>query len=218
MQRPPSYLANEDALDALCHHFSLGKALYPPNTPLQPTFNMPLISQAAQMPTHVLAIVPPDGNSSAAPLMIPVDVNMYHQCFSRADLLPSFPGRASTHSPLRPWGPTPHHHPARHSYHGAARRVPPLLFLFGLGLETDLNLLASRILPPDVIGEFPNAAAMATVMSRLREPQFEWYLRYNQGIWKNVLALAPRNTALVELVQTAWNVTADARRIRLRLR
>ncbi|KAJ6591193.1 hypothetical protein DFH09DRAFT_1026243 [Mycena vulgaris] len=213
----PSFLANEEPLDALCHHFSLVKTLFPSNTPLQPTFDMQFEMQfpsGGRMATHVLAILPQDGNPSVPPLMVPIDAHLYHQCFGRADLLPQ-------PTPV----PIPHLVPGTqiHSVtlpvismsppHGLSI---PLVLLFGLGLETDLNLLASRILPPEVIGEFPNAAAMSTVMSRLKEAQFDWYLRSNQGMWKNILALAPRNTALVELVQTAYKVVADARRMRVR--
>jgi hypothetical protein len=92
-----------------------------------------------------------------------------------------------------------------------------LLLLFGLGLETEPNLLACRLLPANVIEEFPNASAMAYVLSRLRDDRFEQLLRYNQGIWKNILALGLKNAVLVEMVQTVWNVTAEARRIRQRL-
>jgi hypothetical protein len=203
-----------ELFSALCHHFSVAKTLVPSNIPLQPTFDMQLIAPASRMPTHVLAILPPDGNPNVPPLMIPVDAHLYHQCFSHADFLPQ-PTQA----------PVPHLVPGSqlpfvtlpvipvNTPHGASI---PLVLLFGLGLETDLNLLAARILPPEVIGEFPNGAAMSTVMSRFKEPMFDWYLRYNQGMWKNVLALAPRNVALVELVQTANKVVADARRMRVR--
>ncbi|KAJ7291037.1 hypothetical protein C8J57DRAFT_1271188 [Mycena rebaudengoi] len=215
----PSFLTTEEPLDALCHHFCLSKRLYPANTRLQPTFDMFLNSPATQLPSHVLAIASQDSHPSnhVPPIMIPVDVAMYHQCFGRVDLLPQLP--PGNHSP------TPHLDAGAQLPTVTLPVIPitvphsvsiPLLFLFGLNFETDLNLLAARLLPPEVVGEFPNAAAMSMVMSRLREPQFDWYLRYNQGIWKNTLALAPHNTALVGLVQNCWNVTAEARRIRLR--
>jgi hypothetical protein len=58
---------------------------------------------------------------------------------------------------------------------------------------------------------------MAQVMARTcSEEQLQRYVIHNQGLWKNILALGPRDMTIVELVQTAWNVTADARRIRQR--
>jgi hypothetical protein len=92
----------------------------------------------------------------------------------------------------------------------------PLLLLFGLRLETDSNLLAWRLLPANVVEEFPHASAMAHVLSRLRDDMFQQLLRYNHGMWKNILALGLKNTVLVEMVQTVWNVTTEARRIRQR--
>ncbi|KAJ7701837.1 hypothetical protein B0H17DRAFT_1044879 [Mycena rosella] len=209
-----SFSTNEDALDVLCHHFSLVKRLFPPNTPLQPTFEMQLTGPASRMATHVLAVRPSDGNPKSPLLMVPVDGPLYHQCFGRADFVPQSTTAPAPHLLAGAQLPSvtlpviPVEVP-----HGASL---PLVLLFGLGLETDLNLLASRILPPEVIGEFPNAAAMSTVMSRYKEHLFDWYLQYNQGMWKNILALGPRNTALVELVQTAYKVLADARRMRVR--
>ncbi|KAJ7905127.1 hypothetical protein B0H13DRAFT_2023442 [Mycena leptocephala] len=206
----PSFLTNEEPLAALCHHFSLAKTLYPPNTPLQPTFDMQLIAPVSGTPTHVLAVLPAANNPNIPPLMVPVDANLYHQSFSNVDFLPQVaPGTPP---------PVPHLVPGTQIPSLTLSVVPvnaphglsiPLLLIFGLGLETDRNL-ASR--------EFPNAVEMSTVMSRLPEPQFDWYLRYNQGLWKNILALAPRNSAFVELVQTTYKVVADARRMRLRRR
>ncbi|KAJ7093916.1 hypothetical protein B0H15DRAFT_831222 [Mycena belliarum] len=210
----PSFLAKEEAFDALCHHFSLVKALLPPNTPLQATFDMQMSAPASRTATHVLAVVPPDGNPNVPPLMFPVDAHLYHECFERADFLPPLGPRPVPHLAAGAQLPTvtlpviPVNVP-----HGISI---PLVLLFGLGLETNLNHLAARLLPPDVIGEFPNAAAMSTVMSRYKESQFDWYFQYNQGMWKNILALAPRNTALVEHVQTAYKVVVDARRMRSR--
>ncbi|KAJ7216480.1 hypothetical protein GGX14DRAFT_562041 [Mycena pura] len=212
-----SFLANREPLDALCHHFSLAKASFPANTPLPSTLDMHLIAPASRLPTHILAILPAEDKPHVPPLLVPVDAFLYHQTFDSAAFVPQLP-------PGTP-PPTPHLDPASQRPALALPVVPvhaphalslPLLLLFGAGLETDSNLLAARILPPDVIGEFPNAAAMATVMSRLPEGPFQFYLMLNHGLWKNTLALAPRDTALVELVRITYKVVADARRLRMR--
>jgi hypothetical protein len=36
---------------------------------------------------------------------------------------------------------------------------------------------------------------------------------YNQGIWKNVLALGLQDPRVMSVVQTVWNVTAESRKI-----
>ncbi|KAF7366431.1 hypothetical protein MSAN_00900000 [Mycena sanguinolenta] len=197
----PSYLANENPLDALCHHFSLARALFPPNTPLHPTFDMQVIAPVSRSPTHALALLPVDNNPNIPPLMVPVDAYLYHQSFGNVDLLPQV---APSHPPL-----APHPVPGSQSLAITLPVVP---------VKTDRNLASRILLPPEAIGEFPNALEMSSVMSRLPESQFEWYFRYNQGLWKNILALAPRNTAFVELVQMTYKVVADARRMRLRRR
>lgn len=148
--------------------------------------------------------------------MVPVDAGMYNNGF-RVDLIPpALPGSTS---------PVPYNHPSSRVLTVSLPVVPtsvphvasmPLLLLFGLNLETQTNLLALHLLPAQVIEEFPNAAAMAQVMSLLPEDDMQRRVTYNQGIWKNVLALGVRNPNVVELIQTAWNVTAEARRLRQR--
>lgn len=177
---------------------------------------MPVIRDA-HMPTHVLAVSQPDSNPANPILMLPIDASLYEQGFRVELNLPqTAPGTAS---------PIPYTTEDSETPMVSLPIVPitvphassmPLLLLFGLSLENQPNLLAWRLLPPQVIEEFPNAAAMSQIMSRLREEQFERHFRYNQGLWKNILALGLRSTRLVELVQTAWNVTAEARKIRHR--
>lgn len=178
---------------------------------------MPVLRDT-NLPTHVLAAVQADTNSAVPPSMYPIDANLYAHGFRVAlDLSQVLPGLSPSTPRLVDGLPTP-----IISLPVIPITVPhaaslPLLLLFGMSFETQPNLMAWRLLPPQVIEEFPNAAAMSQVFSRLRDDaQFERYVRYNQGLWKNVLALGLRNTRLVELVQTAWNVTAEARRIRQR--
>ena len=55
---------------------------------------------------------------------------------------------------------------------------------------------------------------MAQVLSQLGDDLFNRVVRYNKGLWANVLALGLRDAQLTGLVQTAWNVAAEARRMR----
>ncbi|TFK31713.1 hypothetical protein BDQ12DRAFT_93371 [Crucibulum laeve] len=214
MQRT-SYLAmSEEPLDALCHHFNVSRVNFSGGM-IPSTIDMPVLRDA-HMPTHVLAVLPPDGITSP-PLMLPIDAGLYDEGFRDGLALPeSPPGTAA---------PVPRLHESTQTLivtlPVVSLTVPhpaslPLLLLFGLGLETQPNYLAWRLLPAQVVGEFPNASAMAHVFSRFREETFEQCFRYTQGIWKNVLALGLKRAKIVELVHTAWNVTAEARRLRQR--
>jgi hypothetical protein len=44
------------------------------------------------------------------------------------------------------------------------------------------------------------------------------YTAYNQGMWKNVLALGLQDARVMSVVQTVWNVTAESRKISARQR
>lgn len=122
----------------------------------------------------------------------------------------------------------------------------PLLLLFGLGLHRSISqatsdgahpgrspkltrfdhatvatkgLLAPYLLPIPVIEEFPAGAAMAETMARLcTDDELQRAFAHNQGLWRNVLLLGPRDGALVDMVGTAWNVTKEAKRMRERYR
>jgi len=93
----------------------------------------------------------------------------------------------------------------------------PLLLLFGLGLERDVEKLPYRLLPTAVVAEFPAPAAMAEIFARFSEQHFERCYMYIHGIWKNILALGLKDARIVQIVSTAWNVASDARRIRQQL-
>jgi hypothetical protein len=118
----------------------------------------------------------------------------------------------------------------------------PLLLLYALGVRTNPSAIATSLLPLSVAEEFPSAAAMAQAMAK--QCDFDsagivagntgnecsaqgvvggWQLLdkftvYNQGIWKNVLALGLQDSRVMSVVQTVWNVTAESRKILARRR
>ncbi len=85
-----------------------------------------------------------------------------------------------------------------------------------MGLETCQNDLAYRMLPASVVDEFPNAAAMAQVMSLSGDEEFERRVQFNMGLWRNILGLGIKDTRIAELVRTAVGVTSEARKLRAR--
>jgi hypothetical protein len=122
----------------------------------------------------------------------------------------------------------------------------PLLLLYALGVRTNPSALAAALLPLSVAEEFPSAAAMAQAMAVQCQREnhaggdpasgsngsssvgggggargwrsLDRYTVYNQGIWKNVLALGLRDSRVMSVVQTVWNVTAESRKILARQR
>jgi len=109
-----------------------------------------------------------------------------------------------------------------------------LLLLYALGVHTDPSALAAALLPLSVAEEFPSAAAMAQAMAAHCDREndasevgtsgggargwrsLERYMLYNQGMWKNVLALGLQDSRVMSVVQTVWNVTAESRKIMAR--
>ncbi|KII91695.1 hypothetical protein PLICRDRAFT_38521 [Plicaturopsis crispa FD-325 SS-3] len=214
------FAPNEDPLRALCRHYNVAVTPHTPGLPLPQTFDMPILRDA-HMPTHVLAIYDKPGVEhglpGVQPLMAPIHADAFVRRF-RIDVIPAgVPGSTL---------PVPHH-----SDNGSGQvvvtlpvvplQVPhapsvPLLLLFSLHPQLQPGDMAWRLLPPDVIEEFPMAATMAQILSRYSDRALREYVTFNQGLWKNVLALAATDVTVVKMVQTAWNVTADARRIRQR--
>jgi hypothetical protein len=203
---------------ALCRHFNIHPTVPASSNAIGSTFNMQ-VSRDAHMPTHVLAVTAPEQNPSTPPVMLPIDSTLFERGF-RFDL-------SITPAPPGSTAPIPYTQTVGESQvlmvtlpvlfitvpHVASL---PLLLLFGMKLETQLNLLAWSLLPVNVVEEFPNAAAMSLILSHIRDDQFDRTYRHNQGIWKNTLALGITDPSINEVVQTAWNVTAEARRIRQR--
>ncbi|KAF7292770.1 hypothetical protein MIND_01175600 [Mycena indigotica] len=234
---PPCHLPAERSFDALCvtplHslHAQLLQIHSLPSAvisrwaklsslrayPSPPTHTIPLVAPVSRLPTHLLAVVPSPNDRRTPTLLIPVDANLFHEVFDNTTFIPQLP-------PDTP-PPSPTFNPATEAFTATVPVLPvvvphapslALLLLFGLGLETDRNMLAAHLLPAEAIAEFPNAAAMSGVVSRLPTTQFDFYWEMNQGLWRNTLALAARNAHLTELVPITLKVVADARKLRIR--
>ncbi|KAK0224044.1 hypothetical protein IW262DRAFT_870492 [Armillaria fumosa] len=211
--------SGEDPLHALCLHFNVQKIIPGHFSPadMPETLDFPVLHDS-RMPTHVLALYPPYHNkyTSTRPFIAPVDADLYNQGF-RVDLIP----------PPPPGSTRPVPHSTSEGLYVSIPLVLPLttvphppsmslLLLFALGLETSINDLAYCMLPVSVVDEFPNAAAMAQVMVSLSEEEFERRFQFNMGLWKNVLGLGVTNNRVIEAVRLAFNVTAEARKLRNR--
>ena len=92
----------------------------------------------------------------------------------------------------------------------------PLVLLFGLGLEMDVEYLPYRLLPVTVIAEFPAAPAMAEIFAEFPEQDFERYHMHLAGFRDNILFLGLKNQRIMEITTTAWSVATKARLIRQR--
>ena len=154
------------------------------------------------LPTHLIACFT---TSRSRPYIIPINIDRYRRVF-RTEIVPStlaVPAPTRTHTTITlplvvPITTVPH--------------PPSLTFL--LLQDISDNDIAFQMLPPNVVGEFPNAAAMAQVMSFIGKEEFEKRQAWNGGIWRNILGLGARNERVVGVVRTAWNVTVDAKRLR----
>ena len=71
-----------------------------------------------------------------------------------------------------------------------------------------------HVLPVNVVEEFPNAAAMSLILSKYPDDKFSSIYRQCHGIWMNSLALGLEHPRMVQLLQTAFNIAAEARKIR----
>ncbi|KIP10791.1 hypothetical protein PHLGIDRAFT_197572 [Phlebiopsis gigantea 11061_1 CR5-6] len=73
------------------------------------------------------------------------------------------------------------------------------------------GLLATYLLPIQVIEEFPSAPAMAEAMARTCSPrEVDACAAHSSKLWQNVLAFAPRDEAILQIVQVAWEVSREA--------
>ncbi|KAG6890361.1 hypothetical protein C0992_002085 [Termitomyces sp. T32_za158] len=209
MQRPSLLTASADPQEVLFHHFNVLKpSILPTEIPATIELSVlraPHTIPGTPLPTHVLFVE--SHLSSAAPLLLPIHSGLYAATF-RAD----FPATESSPLPVI----LPNTHTLKVPVIAFCVPHPPtlpLLFLFALGLESSPHTeLAYRLLPPSVVEEFPNSAAMSAVLARVAE--LETLVERNEGMWRNVLALGVSDGKVVELVGTVWSVTKEARRIR----
>lgn len=203
----------------LCRRMNVDKTALPSGASIPPTVDLRVLKDA-HLPSHILAIfdIPPsDWEPSYSPILVPIRADLHLRDF-RTNIVP--PRSCGTSYP------NPHVSLRSGSRFVTLPVVPlhvphapsiPLLFLFALGLESRSQLLCCRLLPPEVISEFPALPVMAELMARLcSDRQLTDYTVFNQGLWKNILFLAPRDTGFVGIVRTAWNVTVEARRNRQR--
>ena len=192
------------------------KTTLQPGAPIPSTVDL-RIHKDARVPSHVLAVfdIPPsEWEPSYSPILVPICADSHARDF-RTSIIPqsSEASRPSPDISTRSGDRTvtlpvvPLHVPHAPSI--------PLLFLFALGLEPRSQLLCCRLLPAEVISESPALPVMADLMGKLcSDRQLTDYIVFNQGLWKNILFLGPRDPGLVGIVRTAWNVTVEARRNR----
>lgn len=193
------------------------KATLQPGASIPPTVDLRILKDA-HMPSHVLAVfdIPlSEWEPSYSPVLVPIRADLHVRDF-RTNIIPQSPPgtpypipRISTRSGGRfvTLPVVPLHVPHAPSI--------PLLFLFALGLESRSQLLCCRLLPSEVISEFPALPAMAQLMGKLcSDRELTDYIVYNQGLWKNILFLGPRDAGFVGVARTAWTVTVETRRNR----
>ncbi|KAI6020197.1 hypothetical protein BKA83DRAFT_202366 [Pisolithus microcarpus] len=189
---------HDEPLDLLCRKFNVAKVTLPPGSPIPSTIDMRVIKDA-HVPSHVLAVFDTQESErgpSFQPIIVPIRADLYTKDF-RKNIIPQSP----------PGTPYP---------------VPQWIANLGgqyvtLPVVPTLVPHASSIPLFEVIEEFPAFPAMAQSMARLcADDQLISYIRFNQGLWKNILALGPRDLEFIRVVQTAWNATIEARRIRQR--
>jgi len=222
MQRISLLRDSVEPLDALHHHFNVGRVVLP-DGPLPATINLPVLRDA-HMPSHVLAVTQTERHPRGTPpTLIPIDAVLFDRGFRTELNLPQPPPGSTA--------PVPRAAPANVSPTRLVVTLPlvsvtiphlsslPLLLLFGLGLETQPNTLAYRLLPTSVVYEFPDASVMASTLSyELTIEELRAVYDRNCGMWQNSLALGLKEGRIEEVIRLAWNVTAEARKLRSGLR
>ncbi|KAG9308301.1 hypothetical protein JVU11DRAFT_12064 [Chiua virens] len=214
-------LTQDDHLELLCRRMNVGKTMLPPGAAIPSTIDLPVLKDAhSYIPSHVLAVfdIPQsDWEPSYSPILVPIHAGLHARDFRTRIIPQNATGTRPTISRISSQSGghfvtlpvVPLHVPHAPSI--------PLLFLFALGLESRSQLLCCRLLPTEVISEFPALPTMAQLMGNVcSDRQLTDYIVFNQGLWKNILHLGPRDAGFVGIARTAWNVTVEARRNRQR--
>ncbi|KAA1471899.1 hypothetical protein DENSPDRAFT_880854 [Dentipellis sp. KUC8613] len=235
MTQHPYQIDEEDPLQVICEHFHVAPPAPLRTAHLRKTHDLPCTGTGTgtadtHLPTHLLAVFDlPFGAPDTPVTLIPV----------RADTLAAHLSADIPLPPALPPSTIAHAHPHSHSHahahtsasphshsHAHTRTLrlpvipiqvphaPSIPLLLQHTLFPDPSTLAAQLLPLAAVEEFPSAAAMAHVMAACCDgDRLARYLTYNQGVWKNVLALGVRDREVAGVVQTVWNVTAEARRV-----
>ncbi|KZP30819.1 hypothetical protein FIBSPDRAFT_1038065 [Athelia psychrophila] len=87
----------------------------------------------------------------------------------------------------------------------------PLLLLFALGLEPNLDLFSRQLLPTDVMLEFPDVDAMVIRMEEQLDPDGiqEYHVR-NRHLWFNSLRLGVLDKQVFKRIELCYKVTVRA--------
>jgi hypothetical protein len=216
----PSLLSTQRPYDALCHYYNVSPT-HAHTSLVSTSVDLQIVPGDGHAPTHALALFDPENHTS--PVLAPIHHSTFVKGFHTNNFIPQSPSGGTLMPPVphRPAG-LPASSPLFVTLPVVHLIVPhppsfPLLLLFAMRLERQLNLLAWNLLPSAVIAEFPHAAQMAQVLARdstLNEAEFQRCFVRNHGLWKNVLAIGPKDSKIVEMVRLVWNVTADAKRLR----
>jgi hypothetical protein len=230
---------------ALCHALNVAKTAPSSAYHLTKTHELAVLNRSSPvLPTHLLAVHDAPLAEPTAPItLIPVNIETFSRKL-RTDITGI---RHQPHPPTRVLpSPTIFHAslplPVTVTLPVVPLRVPhapsvALLLIYALGVRTNPSALAAALLPLSVAEEFPSAAAMAQAMAVQCDPEnnasdagnstggtargwrvLDRYTVYNQGMWKNVLALGLQDARVMSVVQTVWNVTAESRKILARQR
>jgi len=200
-------------LHTLCHSLNVAPPSPIPSSDLPSTYELALYGTTRYpLPTHLLAIYDaPTPSIHALASLIPIDGTQLTRSL-RADILGS-----TAHSPRPVVGVRTVRVPVVPLHVPHAPSIPTLL-LFSLGLRNDARMLATSLLPPSSSEALPSVSGAAHALASVctgegGHERMVAYVSANQGVWKNALALGPRDESVMAAIQLVWNITAEAKRL-----